>query len=159
MCRLSAPTVCCLSLVSVVLLAGRDAPAQEFVAEPDRELVALGDKTTQFLTDVAMGETRAAFDTLLEGSHLANQEKALRALVEKTKELATKYGKQIGSEQIAAKRVGKDLVLLKYLYKCEQFPVVWYFAYYRTPNKTAPKKNTWRVVSVRFDTDLEQLWF
>ena len=84
---------CYLSIVSFALLAGRPASAQEFAAEPDRDLVALDDKISQFLSDVATGETESAFAALLEGSQLADQEKPLAALIEKTKELETKYGK------------------------------------------------------------------
>ncbi|HYW79015.1 MAG TPA: hypothetical protein VE890_05530 [Thermoguttaceae bacterium] len=158
MFRKRITTVGRLWFVSVVILSTALASAQEFATEPDRELVSLDDKISQFLTDVAMGETPAAFTALLEGSQLAEQENALAALVEKTKELETSYGKHVASEQIAAKRVGKDLVLLKYLYKCERFPVVWHFVYYRTSNETVPDSSTWRVISVRFDTDLERLW-
>ena len=149
----------CLLVIIVVLLADRFVPAQEFAAEPDRDLVALDDKTSQFLRDIAMGETKSAFAALLSGSRLANQEKPLAALIEKTKELETKYGEHRSAEQIAVKRVGKDLVLLKYLYKCEHFPVVWHFGYYRTPTETMPENGTWRVIAVRFDTELERLWF
>jgi len=147
-----------VALLATMLAAGL-ASAQEFAAEADRELVSLDDKISQFLTDVAMGKTPTAFTALLKGSLLAAQEKPLAALIEKTKELETKYGKHLASEQIAAKRVGKDLVLLKYLYKCERFPVVWHFVYYRTTNETVPEIGTWRVITVRFDTELERLWF
>ena len=122
-------------------------------------MVALDGKIRQFLKDVATGKTQVAFAAMLEGSRLADQEKPLAALIGRTKELETKYGKYLASEQIAAKRIGKDLVLLKYLYKCEHFPVVWYFAYYRTANETLPDSAPWRVITVRFDTELERLWF
>ncbi|MEE8450673.1 MAG: hypothetical protein V3R99_02130 [Thermoguttaceae bacterium] len=159
MFRKHITTIGRLWIVSVATLIAGPASAQEYAAEPDRELVALDDKISQFLSDVATGETEAAFTALLEGSQLADQEKPLAALIEKTKELETKYGKHLDSEQIAAKRIGKDLVLLKYLYKCENFPVVWHFVYYRTTNETLPENGTWRVITVRFDTELERLWF
>ena len=148
-----------LWIVSVALLATTSASAQDFPTEPDRDLVSLDDKIKQFLTDVATGKTQVAFAALLEGSRLADQEKPLAALIERTKELETKYGKYVASEQIASKRIGKDLVLLKYLYKCEHFPVVWHFVYYRTSNEAVPENGSWRVIAVRFDTELERLWF
>jgi len=159
MFRKNNTTIGRLWLVCIVLSVAASTSAQDFPAEPDRDMVSLDDKISQFLTDVAMGETPDAFSALLEGSRLADQEKPLAALIERTKQLETKYGKHIDSEQIAAKRIGKDLVLLKYLYKCEHFPVVWHFAYYRTTNETPSDNGTWRVISVRFDTELERLWF
>ena len=48
---------------------------------------------------------------------------------------------------------------MRYLYKCENFPVVWHFTFYRTPGAgdARAKGAAWRVVAVRFDTELEQL--
>jgi hypothetical protein len=90
---------------------------------------------------------------------LAKQDKALKQLTDKTKQLQTEYGRYRGYEQIAAKRIGEDLVLLRYLYKCEHFPVVWYFTFYRTSTPGEPLRGSgdWRVITVRFDTKLELL--
>ncbi|OHB66091.1 MAG: hypothetical protein A2V70_06890 [Planctomycetes bacterium RBG_13_63_9] len=127
--------------------------------EADPVLTALGDKIRTFLEGVSLTEAQSAYQELLAGSQLLKQEKALKALVDKTKELQTKYGRYRGFEQIGARRVGKDLVLFRYLYKCENFPVVWYFTFYRTPGPAeAPAESSnWRVIAVRFDTDLERL--
>jgi hypothetical protein len=144
-------------------LGGRMASAQEFPKEPDRELVPLEEKVVQFLNGVSAGEAQTAYQALLAGSRLAAPDKAeaFKKLVETTDELEKKFGPFREFEQIGSKRVGKDLVLLKYLYKCEQFPVLWYFAFYRPPSagETANDNAAWRVVSVRFDTKLELLWF
>lgn len=72
----------------------------------------------------------------------------------------TRYGEYRTFERIATKRVGSDLALLKSLYKCEHFPVVWYFTFYRTPQRiegAAGSAGAWRVVIVRFDADVERL--
>jgi hypothetical protein len=55
--------------------------------------------------------------------------------------------------------IGRDLVLLRYLYKGENFPVVWYFTFYRTTAAGETGPGTWRTIAVRFDTDLELLGF
>lgn len=56
------------------------------------------------------------------------------------------------------KSVGKDVVLLKYLYKCEKFPVVWYVAYYRDFTRAVTASDDrWVVISIRFDTQVEAL--
>jgi hypothetical protein len=90
---------------------------------------------------------------------LAEQEAAVRALVDKSKEIVARYGAHRESERLSVRRVGKDLVLMKYLFKCERFPVIWYFAFYREQGRPANGgENDWRVISVRFDTQIEPLF-
>jgi len=137
----------------------RTAPAQEPAEATDPVLVALDGRITTFLEGVSMGQTQNAYQELLADSQLAKQDQALKDLVAQTVELHAKYGEYRGFEQIAAKRVGQDLVLLKYLYKCEHFPVVWYITFYRAPAKSPPETADWRVIIVRFDTELELLAF
>ncbi len=133
--------------------------AQDVSAEPDVELVALDEKVQLFLEGVSLGEIQNAYDELLAGSRLMQQDEAIKKLVTQTSELETRFGEYRSFEQIAAKRIGRDVVLLRYLYKCEHFPVVWYFAFYRTPprGETAAENGNWRIIVVRFDTDLERL--
>jgi len=140
----------------LVLTAGM-APGQDPPEAGDPVLVALDAKITSFLEGVSVGQSQNAYHELLADSQLAKQDQALKDLVTQTIELHDKYGEYRGFEQIAAKRVDKDLVLLKYLYKCEHFPVVWYFTFYRAPAKSPPEDGDWRVIIVRFDTELELL--
>jgi hypothetical protein len=149
-----------LLMVLILLAGGRVSPGEEVPPEKDPVLVDLDAKVSRFLEGISMQETQNAYQGLLVGSRLLKQEKALQELIQRTKQLQTKYGPYRRFEQIAAKRIGSDLVLLRYLYKCEDFPVVWFFAFYRTPTpgETPPEKAPWRVVTVRFDTELELLW-
>ncbi len=149
-----------LSVPLLVLVGGRASRGADAPPEPDPILKQLDARVAQFLKDVSMRDTQRAYQELLIGSRLIRQGKALEELTEKTQQLQKKYGQYCGFEQIAARRVGSDLVLLRYLYKCEDFPVVWYFAFYRaSPAGEAVLETTpWRVVTVRFDTKLEQLW-
>jgi hypothetical protein len=134
---------------------------QEVSPETDPVLLRLDERIRQFMDTVAMGQVQSAYDELLTGSQLLKQERALKELVRKTDAMRTKYGRYGGAEQITAKPIGRDLMLLRYLYKCRDFPVVWYFAFYRSPadNEPLTAADHWRVVSVRFDTDLELLSF
>lgn len=146
-----------LIVVLVSLPSVRTALGQ---AEPDPVLAALDTKITNFLEGVSHGQAQSAYQELLVGSQLLKQKEAIVELVTKTNELETKYGKYRGFEQIAAKKIGSgDLVLMRYLYKCRDFPVVWYFTFYRAPGETPPEENNWRVVAVRFDTELDLLAF
>lgn len=96
-----------------------------------------------------------AYQDLLQGSPLASRKAALDTLVARTKELESRYGKYQAFELIDTKRIGTDVVVLKYLYKCELFPVVWYFTLYR--DQRAAAASAWSIVAVRFDTDVELL--
>jgi hypothetical protein len=153
---------CRMLFVAVaVLLAipGRLWAAPDDTKEKDSVLGTLDARVAQFLEGVSLGQSHSAFADLLSGSQLLKQNDALKDLVARTNDLEAKYGKYRAFEQVSAKRIGGDLVLMRYLYKCENFPVVWHFTFYRTPGvgDTGSKTGTWRVVAVRFDTDLEQL--
>ncbi|MBN2473722.1 MAG: hypothetical protein JXB62_03890 [Pirellulales bacterium] len=150
----------CLLTLGILLTGPRFSPGQEVASKPDQELTPLDDQIKQFLEAVSLGQLDEAYSELLAGSALAKQDKLLKELVAKTGQLETLYGAYRGFEKINSKRIGRDLVLFRYLYKCERFPVVWYFAFYRTaaPGETPAENGTWRVITVRFDTQLELLW-
>ena len=64
-------------------------------------------------------------------------------------------------EQFDAQKIGRDIVIMRYLYKGDTIPVVWYFTFYRPPSKSTPESSltppAWHCIGVRFDTDLEPL--
>ena len=91
-------------------------------------------------------------DILADGP-LAGRTEAIDRLVARFEEIQKDSGKYSMAESILEKRVGTDLILLKFLYKAENYPVVWYFTFYRRPSD----KTKWIVISLRFDTRLEQL--
>jgi hypothetical protein len=154
---LAARTVACL-LATVLGLTAGSLRAQE--KPTDKVIETLDGRVKLFLEEVKSGKSEAAYEKLLSGSQLLKQTDGVKKQVAKTDELEALYGQYKGFERIADRRVGNDLVLLRYLYKCERFPVVWYFAFYRTPETTPPAKDSgdWRVILVRFDTNLEALW-
>ena len=153
--------------VSLVLLVGFPVAAQEPDNTVDPEIVMLDKKVFEFFADLQISgsleeKSKHAFqEVLLKGStQLLKKEKqpAFQALIKKTDALLKeKYGKYRGSERISAKSIGKDLVLLTYLYKCEHYPIVWRFTFYRKATNAEPTASQWIVIAVRFDTDLELL--
>ena len=145
-----------LSALLAWAFAAGVAPAQP---PSDPDVQALEARVSQFLEGVSLGTTQTAYQELLVGSPLLKQTKEVEALVKKSDQLKDRYGPYREFERIAARRVGKDLILLKYLYKCENFPVVFYFTFYRTPrtDTSTEANNTWRLIIVRFDTELELL--
>ncbi len=147
-----------LVLIALSALSAPPAVGQTPAEEPDPVLALLDEKVDSFLADVQAGQTatdyETALDGLLTGSQLGTSAEAKDALIANVADLPKRFGACRGYEQVAAKRVGQDLVLMKYLYKCQSFPVVWYFTFYRT----AEEDEDWRVIIVRFDTELELLW-
>ncbi len=146
---LSIATAVVLSLhCPVVLAQGPD--------EADPVIVELHEKVDLFFRNLVNTDVtpEAAFGELLAGGRLARPENiaAVKALATQTKEFDKKFGEYVGHESVAAKRVGKDLVLMRYLYKSQDYPVVWYFTFYRTS-----EMDSWVVISVRFDTRLDLL--
>jgi len=146
-----------LFTVVVWLAVCAGMPAEEVPPGKDPSLAGLEARVHQFLEGISLGQAQMAYQELLAGSQLLKQTEALKSLVEKTKELEEKYGPYRALESIAAKRVGSDVVVLKYLYKCQRFPVVWHFTFYRSSpaSEVPPEKEDWRVIIVRFDTEIE----
>lgn len=140
----------CLTLVSFATRAQNSS-------RNDPQLEVLDQKLKDFLRAIVDDDVHTAYQDLLSGSPLARQTDAVANLELKTKELETKYGAFRSVEQISAKRVGADLVLMKYLFNCENFPVVWYFTYYRMYKRGEAPRDNWAVVAMRFDTDVELL--
>lgn len=125
----------------------------------DVELDYLDQKVRTFLERVSFDDVSAAYQGLLQNGPLAKQADGLSKLEQKTRALHSQYGGFRSSEQVSARRVGKDVVTLKYLYHCETFPVVWHLTFYRIYKRAeTPRENeNWHVVSVRFDTNVESL--
>ncbi|MBX9791753.1 MAG: hypothetical protein K2Y37_22755 [Pirellulales bacterium] len=134
--------------------------AQPLPAEGDSSLAALEGDVTRFLEEVSLGQVDAAYDQLLAASPTLKRSEGLADLKSKTRELEKRYGRYQSFERVGQRRIGQDVVLLKYLYKCENFPVVWYFTYYRPGSSAAdalPAGSGWRVIALRFDTQIELL--
>jgi hypothetical protein len=142
--------------VAVCLTVGQISSGQENV---DPVVGQLHAKVSLFLEGISHGSALKAFQEFLVLSPLSRKTADRDALIKRTGELTELYGDYRAFEQISAKRIGADLVLMKYLYKCEDFPVVWYFTFYRTPSRDRPGDtvDAWRAIIVRFDTELELL--
>ncbi len=119
---------------------------------PDAEVTRLQARVKTFFDSVTTDATpRRAFDTLLTASPIRQtREEDMTKMVQRYTGLK-KYGRYLGFEAVDARRIGNDVVLLRYLYKTENLPVVWYISFYRRPG------SDWFVVSLRFDTRIELL--
>ena len=143
-------------VLTPILISSVHAADENAFSDP--VVVKLNDKVMRFLQGVAQGDEDEAFNEVLAGSQLKEQGGAVKTLIDKSKDLVDRYGAHRENEAISAKRIGKDVVLLKYLFKCEKFPVVWHVAYYRDSVRSANNSDDrWVVISLRFDTQLESL--
>jgi hypothetical protein len=132
------------------------AQERSVTLEPDLE--ALTDRVRDFLQDVAAGQIKPAYQTLLAGGPLEARVEDIARLVEETGRLEKERGKFWELEPLSNERIGNDVVISRFLYKCERYPVVWHVTFYRTFKAgSASAAPTWTVIGVRFDGDLEPL--
>jgi hypothetical protein len=160
MIRRYLPLWACALVLAAGAVLSLASHAQPTPAEADSSLAALEGEATRFLEEVSLGQVDAAYDQLLAASPTLKRSEGLADLKNKTRELEKRYGRYQSFERVGLRRVGQDVVLLKYLYKCENFPVVWYFTFYRPGTSAAdalPAGSGWRVIALRFDTQIELL--
>ena len=153
-----------LVLIAYAAGAGAQANNAQRAAADTAVISELQNRVTPFFDGMAAATASQgkedALVKLLEGSRLALPENAERrqSLVARMERFDQNYGKYRSAELIESRRAGEDLVLLTYLYKGLDFPVVWHFAFYRNfrSGVTTPG-GSWVVASVSFDTDLHEL--
>jgi hypothetical protein len=133
--------------------------AQEALSEEMRqEVAALQGRVDQFfrqLADKTMDPERPVREIVGTGP-LRDRNEEISKLIDQMPMLDQRYGAYTGHEVAAVKAIGSDLVFLRYLYKAERFPVIWYFVFYRTPVAGGLKRD-WTLISLRFDTKIEML--
>ena len=143
-----------LGVLAGVLLAASSALGQQ----PDPILDPLQKRVGLFFEQVKSKNTASSFQELL-GSKTPGTPEERKKLEEQTALIESAYGTYRGFECVYTRQVGRDLVFLKYLYKCSRLPVLWHLTFYRSSSgsELSPQSQTWQVVSIRFDTDLEVL--
>ena len=135
-------------------------PASTEEASLDRRVEAFFSSLEQANTSTA---TETAFENLFQdGTQVSRtSSEALENMSSRFIELSSssELARMLGSEKIGAKRVGRDVILLKYLTKHDNAPLLWSFTFYRPPSRTTGSitstPTTWNLILVRLDTDLE----
>lgn len=146
--------------VWLFVIAGFAAQAvAQSAADPVVE--SLHQRVGRFLEQVSSGTSvPTAYQDLLSGGPLATRKSELDELIEKTDKISELYGEYRAFEHVFTRRVGADLVFMKYLYKCQKFPVLWHITFYRPPIQAdlpSDSGSAWQVIAIRFDTNLEVL--
>jgi len=156
---IGAVLVCFLLLLSALRLAPVDAQQPPPSADTNREQ-ELDTKISAFFTAFMRGNTESAFQELLWQSPFgsASAGSALVDLRNKAEETKTEFGDIYRWEKFETKRFGEDVVMVRYVLKHEQYPVLWTFVFYRKPSSTTSmtmtNPNAWVLVQLRFDTDI-----
>jgi hypothetical protein len=101
-----------------------------------------------------------AYQKILVAGQQTQDTEFLLTMVEKT-DVMLKVGTRWTPEFLDSKSVGTDLIQIRYLYKCDTQPFVWYFTFYRTqtrPNDPPTSTRSWNCIGIRFDNDLDSLF-
>ena len=154
-----------LVLLALVLFAAvplsaqsQDAPAVNGAASGS-DLESLAATVQNFFEQIANPAegTKSGLETLLKNSPFEGNAKddMIKTLAEKIDGISAQFGSYVAFEPIGVKRVGRDLVILRYLYKCQNYPLVWYFVFYRpTPSESETAGKNWRVIHLYYDSQL-----
>ena len=134
-----------LLVAAFLALTTRAAPAQE---DPVETRLAAFFQALQDGTETP----EKTFSTLLTGSPLAEKEEDVKKLVEQYTAFDRTYGPFVANEKLSVKPVGSSVIVTRYLFKAQKFPLAWHFVCYR-PNPTG----MWVLISLKLDTRIDQL--
>lgn len=154
-----------VAIMATVFVLTRPNPPASLLAQttplPDSELVSLRASISTFfenLSDSNKG-SRKALEDLMKNSPVSSDDKLIGELANLMKEINTRYGNYLSFEPIGVKSVGNDLIIVRYLYRCQNYPLVWYFTFYRNGSASDPAgtNSHWMLIGLRFESNLETL--
>ena len=145
-------------MAALALASTMSVVAQEPSTEAQQEIEFLKTRIDAFfrsLTDKTLGPERALRELIANGP-LKDRTDDINKLIEQAQTLDQRFGVYTGNELASARVVGSDLIFLRYIYKGDRFPVVWYFTFYRAATIAGVKRD-WSLISLRFDAKIESL--
>jgi len=95
----------------------------------------------------------AAVEDFLKNSEMSEAGKT--KLIDDLKKISGSLGSYVAYEPIGVKSIGNDLVVFRYVYKCQEYPIIWYFTYYRPRAKSGDATANWNLIGFRYDTNLD----
>lgn len=147
-------------LPCIFWLAVSDASrAQENVpAEMQPEVALVKEKIETFFGTLTgpMPDAEHAVRAIIGEGPLRDRADDVKKLIEQAQSLDARVGPYKGHDGASSRSIGSDLLFLRYLYKGEKYPVVWYFTFYRYSTPGGLKRD-WMLISLRFDTKVESL--
>ena len=145
----------CLTLLLPGLhIAPADAQPQS-PSDINREQ-ELDERIQTFFQLLRNNNSMAAFDGLLIQSPLSAPAALpqLNELRSKTEEAKNQFGEILNWERFDTKSIGLDVVVIRYILKYDQYPVIWTFAFYRKPSESIINTNRWVLVELQFAPNL-----
>jgi hypothetical protein len=146
-----------------ILLATASAAAQESVtAEMQPEVTIVKQRAEEFFTQLAgpTPDAERAVRAIIANGPLQDPARTedIKKLIDQAQTLDQRVGAYKGHEWVSSRTVGSHLIFVRYLYKGDRFPLVWYFTFYRaTANGPAGTIREWTLISLRFDNKVEVL--
>ncbi|MDX1948494.1 MAG: hypothetical protein SFU86_24120 [Pirellulaceae bacterium] len=140
------------------ILLASTVNGQEPSAEISQEIEFLKSRADGFfrsLSDKTLGPERAIRELIASGP-LKDRTDDINKLIDQALTLDQRFGVYTGHELASARAVGSDVVFLRYLYKGDRFPIIWYFTFYRAA-PIAGVKRDWSLIALRFDAKVETL--
>jgi len=157
MARIVPCIVASLTLLVVAAPARSQEPLNDAMQS---EVAAIKKRIDVFFVQLAgpTPDAERAVRDLIGSGPLKDRNDDIARLIDQAQpaSLDLRYGVYTGHEAVSERAVGRDLVFLRYLYKGERFPAVWYFAFYRTAG-AGGLKTDWSLISLRFDSKIESL--
>ena len=148
---IAAVAVCLLLLFPIFRLIAQVPPD----AGKEQELSA---RIQTFFTALSRGNSASAFEELLRQSPLnsPNAGMELTKVRNKVEECKNQFGEIVRWEKYDCKQIGEDIIVIRYILKYDQYPVIWTFAFYRKPSSTSSLSSSsiWTLVEVDFGTNL-----
>ena len=124
----------------------------------------LDERIQRFFNELMNSNSTKAFEDLLRSAppDSATGNSTTAEMKTKLDDIKKQFGEFQSFEKIDEKPIVKsnDLVIVRYLMKCDYHPVVWTFIFYRCPVAGASAtslSSPWQVVGLRFDTNLDLL--
>jgi hypothetical protein len=168
---MGAVLLCVLLLLSALRLDPAGAQSTSISADTSR-VQELDTQIEDFFKALKRGTSTTATDTALRDflrqSSLNSSSTDVAALQTKVDECKTKFGEILAWEKYEneSKRIGTDVMLIRYVLKYDQYPVIWTFKFYRKPSAGSSTSgfpsvttgssgsSTWVLIALHFDTDL-----
>lgn len=150
-----------LGIMATAILAASVHGQEQREQASEAELRALENQVDTFLAEFENPDVgpSLAVREFVRSSPLEKRGEPLEKLIQQAGRLKDSYGKFTEHELVSVKSFGKDVVVLRYLLKAEQFPIVWHFYFYRPPKSgtTMLDSPKFTLIELRFDTNLDVL--
>ena len=93
-----------------------------------------------------------AFKEILLNSPIIKKDEQLNNLIAGAKQAENLYGKMLDYEYVRSDIISNSLIRVLYFSLHNDFPLRWYYTFYKTPNRG------WIIINLRFDDDSQMLF-